>query len=474
MKATQSWLQVFQSRKMLAILLLGFSSGLPFALTDDAFRAWMTKAELNLSTIGWFSLVSLPYSLKFFWSPFLDRFVPPFLGRRRGWMAIAQVGLFVAIAAIALQMATIPNLSAAQRPVGLQLLAFTALILAFLSATQDIAIDAYRSDVLEERELGAGAAITILGYRLALLLTGWIAFTLADKLTWAVVYGLLALLIAIGLVASFAAPEPQRRRAARVPEPTESAPDDDRPPDSLRQAIVLPFLEFFRRLGWQQALLILGFIILFKLGDAMVAKMAVPFLGGKGLGFSDTDIGTIRQGIGLFTTIAGTLAGGAALSQLGINRSLWVFGGLQALSNLGYLVLAIAGKSYPVMVAAINIENFCGGLGTAGFLGFLMSLCNPRFSATQFALLSSLMAVGRDLLAGPFSGELAQRTQQLTQAEVSAIPAFLQTASQPGWVLFFLITLVAALPGLLLLPVFAPWNARATAQANSPSETHRD
>ncbi len=180
-------------------------------------------------------------------------------------------------------------------------------------------------------------------------------------------------------------------------------------------------------MGWQQAVFVLVFIILFKLGDAMVAKMAVPFLGGKGLGFSDADIGNIRQGMGLVATIVGTLAGGAFLSQLGINRSLWIFGGLQALSNLGYVVLAIVGKSYPLLVIAVNVENFCGGLGTAGFLGFLMSLCNPRFSATQFALLSSLMAVGRDFLAGPTSGELAQKLQNAS---------FLLSAAQPGWTLF--------------------------------------
>jgi len=432
---------------MVAILLLGFSSGLPFALTDDAFRAWMTKAQLNLSTIGWFSLVSLPYSLKFLWSPLLDRFVPPFLGRRRGWMALAQIALVAAILAVAVQMAAIVYLDPQHRSLNLQLLALTALIIAFLSATQDIAIDAYRADVLDERELGAGASLTILGYRVALLLTGWIAFNLADRISWHWVYASMAILVGTGLFTSFWAPEPNRNA---------------RPPDSLNQAIVQPFLEFFRRMGWRQAVFALVFIILFKLGDAMVAKMAVPFLGGKGLGFSDADIGNIRQGMGLVATIVGTLAGGAFLSQLGVNRSLWIFGGLQALSNLGYVVLAIVGKSYPLLVIAVNVENFCGGLGTAGFLSFLMSLCNPRFSATQFALLSSLMAVGRDFLAGPTSGELAQKLQNVP---------FLVSAAQPGWTLFFVITLIAALPGIALLPFFAPWNAHSSAIFNSDDET---
>ncbi len=448
-KSVQSLLQVFQSRKMVAILLLGFASGLPFALTDDAFRAWMTKAQLNLSTIGWFSLVSLPYSLKFLWSPFLDRFVPPWLGRRRGWIAIAQVGLIAAIVVIALQMAIFATLDPQQRANNLQWLAVTALVIVFLSATQDIAIDAYRADALTEREVGAGASLTILGYRVALLLTGWVAFNLADRISWHWVYIGLAGVMGIGLLTSLAAPEPER---------------DARPPETLEQAVVQPFLEFFRRLGWQQAVFTLVFIILFKLGDAMVAKMAVPFLGGKGLGFADSDIGNIRQGMGLIATIVGTLAGGAALSQLGINRSLWVFGGLQAISNLAYVVLAMVGKNASLLVIGVNIENFCGGLGTAGFLGFLMSLCNPRFSATQFALLSSLMAVGRDFLAGPASGELAQRFQNLT-----AFPPVLAGTAQPGWVLFFLVTLLAAIPGMALLPFFAPWNVNAAA-VNDPGQ----
>lgn len=452
MKATRSFLQVFQSRKIAVILALGFASGLPFALTDDAFRAWMTKAQLNLSTIGWFSLVSLPYSLKFLWSPLLDRYVPPFLGRRRGWIVLAQIALIAAILAMAVQMATISGLAASERTWNLQLLALTAMVIAFFSATQDIAIDAYRADVLTEREVGAGASVTILGYRIALLLTGWIAFNLADQITWPWVYVGLSLLLGLGLLTCFWAPEPDQ---------------SEQPPESLEQAVILPFVDYFRRFGWRQAVFTLVFIILFRLGDAMVAKMAVPFLGGKGLGFADADIGNIRQGMGLVATIVGTLAGGAVLSKIGMNRSLWVFGGLQAISNLGYLVLALVGKSYLAMVLAINIENLCGGLGTAGFVGFLMSLCNPRFSATQFALLSSLMAVGRDLIAGPASGLLAQGLQEYTRtASWLQTTAYASNPTQQAWALFFLLTLVAALPGLLLLPFFAPWNSGQ--QENQP------
>lgn len=411
MKATQSFLQVFQSRKMAALLLLGFSSGLPLFLTSKTLQAWMTVEGVNLRSIGLLSLVGLPYSLKFIWSPLLDRFVPPFLGRRRGWLVVTQGALLLAIAAMALQ----------QPRQALQFLAINALLIAFFSATQDIAADAYRTDVLEEREMGAGAAVFVLGYRVALLATGALALILADQIPWPTVYLLMALLMTVGLLSSFLAPEPS---------------EQERPPESLSDAVILPFAEFFQRSGFMRAVFILVFIVLYKLGDALVNNMSTPFL--LKTGFTQTDIGAIQGGMGLIATIVGTLAGGAILSKLGINRSLWVFGALQAVSNLAYLVLAQVGKSYPFLVLTINIENFCAGLGTAAFVAFLMSLCNQRFSATQYALLSSLMAVSRDILVAP-AGGLAEAT---------------------GWPLFFLLSIVAAIPGLLLLPVFAPWNPR--------------
>lgn len=410
-KANQSLLQVFQSRKMAALLFLGVSSGLPLYLTSKTLQAWMTVERVDLAAIGLFSLVGLPYSLKFLWAPLLDRFALPFLGRRRGWLIVIQSALLVAIALMALQ-----------KPAsGLQLLAINALVIAFLSATQDIAADAYRADVLEEREMGAGAAVWVLGYRIALLLTGSLALILADQIPWTVVYLLMSGVMVIGLIATLLAPEPEERV---------------RPPASLADAVLLPFGEFFQRLGLLQGVLILVFIVLYKLGDALVNNMSTPFL--LQTGFTQTDIGAIQGGMGLIATIVGALAGGALLSKIGINRSLWVFGGLQALSNLTYFIQAQLGRDYRFMVLNINIENFCAGLGTAAFVAFLMSLCNQRFSATQYALLSSLMAVSRDILVAP-AGWLAAIT---------------------GWPWFFLISIAAALPGLLLLPVFAPWNPR--------------
>ncbi len=413
MNPVRSLLQVFGSRKMAALLFLGFSSGLPLLLIGNTLKAWMTVEQVNLAAIGWFSLASLPYSLKFLWSPFLDRFTLPFLGRRRGWLIVMQLALVVAIAVMGFQ----------QPKQALQLLAINAIAIAFLSATQDIAADAYRTDVLHKLEMGAGAAVFILGYRIALLVAGALALILADRMPWSSVYLFMAATMVIGIFATLFAPEPE----------------EISPPASLTDAVILPFKEFFQRQGVIQAFLVLLFITLYKLGDALLSNMTTPFL--LQVGFTKTDIGAIQVGMGLIATIVGALAGGAILSRIGINRSLWVFGILQAVSNFAYLSLAYTGKNYQAMVLAINIEQFCGGLGTAAFVAFLMSLCNQKFSATQYALLSSLMAVSRDILAAP-GGAIAQST---------------------GWPLFFIITIIAAVPGLLLLPIFAPWNSKPMA-----------
>ncbi|AFZ60205.1 AmpG family muropeptide MFS transporter [Anabaena cylindrica FACHB-243] len=408
MNPVQSLLQVFGSRKMAALILLGFSSGLPLFLTSKTLQAWMTVENVDLTAIGLFSLVGVPYSLKFLWSPLLDWFTLPFLGRRRGWLITIQIGLLIAIACMALQ----------QPKQALQLLAINAVAIAFLSATQDIAADAYRTDILEQLEMGAGAAVFVLGYRIALLLTGSLALILADNIPWSSVYLLMSVGMVIGIIATLFAPEPK----------------EITPPESLTAAVILPFGEFIQRQGILQALLTLLFIVLYKLGDSFVNNMSTPFL--LQTGFTQTDIGAIQGGMGLIATIVGTLAGGAFLSKIGLNRSLWVFGALQAVSNLAYLVLAQVGKNYQVLLLTINIENFCAGLGTAAFVAFLMNMCNQRYSATQYALLSSFMAVSRDILVAP-AGSLAKNT---------------------GWPLFFVISILAAVPGLLLLPFFAPWN----------------
>ena len=408
MKPIQSLLKVFESRKMAALLLLGFSSGLPLLLIGSTLKTWMTLEKVDLGAIGWFSLASLPFSFKFLWSPFLDRFTLPFLGRRRGWLILTQIALIFAIALLGLQ----------QPKQALQLVAINAIVIAFLSATQDIATDAYRTDVLTNLELGAGAAVSTLGYRIGMIAAGSLALMLADQMPWSSVYLIMAGMMAIGIFATLLAPEPQ----------------ETSPPASLADAVILPLGEFFQRQGVLYGVLILLFITLYKLGDALLSNMATPFL--VTIGFTKTDIGAIQLGMGLIANIVGALLGGSILSKIGINRSLWVFGVLQAVSNLAYFFLSLVGKNYQAMVLAINIEQFCGGLGTTAFVAFLMSLCNQRFSATQYALLSSLMAVSRDILAAP-GGEIVKST---------------------SWSMFFLISIFAALPGLMLLPVFAPWN----------------
>lgn len=398
-------------RKIVALGLLGFASGLPLYLTGRTLQAWMRSEGVDLTTIGFFSLVALPYSLKWAWAPVIDRYVPPLLGRRRGWLLITQLALLLAIAAMALH----------DPAAGLRALAINAIVVAFLSASQDVVIDAYRTDILAARELGAGAAIWVLGYRVALLTTGALAFVLADRMPWPLVYVALSSLMLIGIASTLFSPEPVLR------EP---------PPRTFADAVLRPFTEFFRRAGTRRALLVLLFIVVYKLPDYFAASLATPFL--LDLGFSQTDIGAIQGGLGIAVTIAGALAGGALVARLDLNRALWLVGGLQAASNVGYYAVALAGKSSVLLVTAIVVENFCTGLVASGFVAFLMSLCDARFSATQFALLSSLMGVSRDVLVAP-AGAIAEAT---------------------GWPAFFLISLVVAIPGLLLLPLFAPWNGK--------------
>ncbi len=421
MKARPSLLQVLQQPKMAALLLLGFSSGLPLYLASKApLQAWLSQEGLGLEAIAAVSLFGLPYSLKFLWSPLLDRYMPPFLGRRRGWLVMTQVALMVAIAAMALQ----------HPRAALQLLGINALVIAFLSASQDIVVDAYRTDVLEQREMGMGASLFLLGYRVAILITGSLSLALADHLPWPVVYLLMALLMGVGIVTAFLAPEPPLR---------------NQPPQTLFEAVQRPFFDFFQRKGMLKGLLILVFIVIYRFGDSLVKNLSTPFLLDKGLHFTQTDI-AFPTALGIFAVIVGTLAGGAITTQIGINRALWLFAGLQAIGNLLYFVLALVGKNYGLMLAAINAENFCAGLESAAFVAFLMSLCNQQFSATQYALLSSLLAFSRDIMVAPSGG----------------------WAILMGWPNFFLMSAILALPGLALLPFFAPWNAKPEPEMQRP------
>lgn len=445
MKANPSILQVFGSRKMAALLLLGFSSGLPLYLTGkDPLQAWLTAKGVSLGAISAFSIVAAPYSFKFLWSAVLDRFIPPFLGRRRGWLLITQILILVMLVVMAMQdvshLKEVTTISTdictnsgwtkgfcefGQNFQALWVSPFfwAAFIVTFFSASQDIVVDAYRTDVLDEKERGAGASTFLLGYRLAILLAGGISFSLVGILkSWEAVYVVMALLMGIGIIASIFAPEPELTSS---------------PPQSLYDAVTLPFMDFFRRNGTVQAILILAFIVIYKLGDSLLRNVATPFLLNKGLQFTPDELGFPKT-LAIVAVIVGTLAGGAIMTKIGVNRALWIFAIVQAAGNLTYFVLAIVGKNYPLMVAALNVENFCAGLESAAFVAFMMSLCNQGFSATQYALLSSLQAFSRDIITAP-AGTWAEQT---------------------GWPTFFLITAIAAIPGVILLPFFAPWNPK--------------
>lgn len=383
------------------MLILGFASGLPLALTSGTLQAWMTVANVDLKTIGFFSLVGQAYVFKFLWSPVMDRYTPPFLGRRRGWLLLTQLCLLIAIAA----MGFLEPLSQ------LRWMAALAVVIAFCSASQDIVFDAWKTDVLAAEERGTGAAISVLGYRLGMLVSGGLALWLADRcLGWQGMYWLMAALLIPCIVATWFAPEP----------------DDAIPaPQSLEQAVAAPLRDFF---GRNNAWLILLLIVLYKLGDAFAMSLTTTFLI-RGVGFDAGEVGVVNKTLGLIATIIGALWGGVLMQRLSLFRALLIFGVLQGASNAGYWLLAVTDKNMLSMASAVFFENLCGGMGTSAFVALLMTLCNKSFSATQFALLSALSAVGR-VYVGPLAGWFVEAH---------------------GWSTFYLFSIAAAVPGLILL-----------------------
>jgi PAT family beta-lactamase induction signal transducer AmpG len=388
--------QTFANRRIGVMLPLGFASGLPLALTAGTLQAWLTVVGVDLKTIGLFTLVGLPYTIKFLWAPVLDRYVPPWLDRRRGWMLILQTAVSIGLAVMAL-------FGPGDRP---ELLGGVAILVAFLSASLDIVLDAYRTDLLNADERGFGAAVWVNGYRLALLVASSGALVLADHIGWRSTYLAMAVLMGIGILTILLAPEAAAAKRA---------------PLSLGEAVIGPLREFFSRpTAWS----ILAVIVLYKLGDAFASSLQTAFLIG-GVGFSQGEVGYVK-GLGIGATLVGALAGGIAMVRLGLFSSLLYFGVLQALSNLMFVLLAWIGKSYIALVASVIIENATGGMGTAAFVAFVMSLCDHRYTATQFALLSSLEALGR-VFSGRPSAELVGLV---------------------GWPEFFFLTFLIALPGL--------------------------
>ena len=393
-------------RRFSALVLLGFASGLPLYLTGSTLKAWMTEEGLDLRTIGIFSLVTLPYSLKFLWAPVLDRYVPPLLGRRRGWLLVAQAALALLLAALA---ASDPRASLGR-------IALLAVAVAFASASQDIATDAWRAEALPPSYLGMGNAIHIGAYRLAMLVSGAGALILADRLGWRATYLAMAALMGASVLGTLLA---------------ESTDAVARPPRTLRAALVEPLRDFFSRPGFGE---ILAFCILYKIGDQLADSMTVPFLI-RGMGFSLTVIGATTKTVGITFIIVGGLVGGALLLKLSLRRALWLFGFVQAGSILAFWALSRVGPSLGMLVGALALENLAFGMGGAAFAAFLMGQCDKRFTGTQYALLTSLMALSRGFLAAPM-GELAKRL---------------------GWSGYFLFCAVIAIPGLLLLLRWDRW-----------------
>ncbi|MFO7639746.1 MAG: AmpG family muropeptide MFS transporter [Candidatus Competibacteraceae bacterium] len=406
-----SVLQVIFSGRILVAFLMGFSSGLPLLLTGSVLQAWMTEAGVDLGTIGLFALVGLPYTLKFAWAPILDRYtLSAFLGRRRGWLLFIQLVLALTIAALGLTNPGISPLS----------VAVAALLVTFFSASQDIVIDAYRRESLADDEQGLGASFYVNGYRLGMLLASGGGLILADFIPFSWVYFIMASAMLAGIVTTLFAREPEVAIGT---------------PKTLREAVVQPFLEYFSR---RDAVLILLFILLYKIGDIMATHITTPFY--LDLGFSKTEIGTVVKLFGFWATVIGGLLGGLLILRWGIYRSLWRFGILQMVTILGFVALAQAGHSVPVLALVITGENLAGGMGTSAYIAFMASLTNKKFTATQYALLSSLMGIPRVILAAP-TGYLAELL---------------------GWEGFFLFCTLTAIPGLWLLTRFRTWMTPAT------------
>jgi len=408
--------QILGNKRIALMLPLGFVSGLPLALTSGTLQAWLTVAGMDLKTIGIFTLVGLPYSLKFLWAPVMDRITLPWLGRRRGWMLATQLAVAVGLATMAL----------VGTESGPRWLGAIAVAVAFLSASLDIVFDAYRTDVLHPAERGFGAAVWVNGYRLALLLASAGALVLADHVGWRWTYLTLAGLMAAGAATIFLSPNPSAAGA---------------PPKTLAEAVGLPLREFFSRPGIYG---LLSLIVLYKLGDAVAGSLQTAFFIG-GLGFTAGEVGYVK-GLGIAATLIGALAGGMVMAKAGMVRSLLLFGILQALSNLSFMLLAWIGKSYEALAASVVIENVTGGMGTAAFVALVMSLCDHRYTATQFALLSSLEALGR-----VFSGR--------PSAEAVSIL---------GWGWFFFLSFLLALPGCWLVWHYRRHLASDTPEAPAP------
>lgn len=404
------WYHELFTRRMLICVFTGFSSGLPLYLLLSLVPAWLKTEQVDLKSIGLLSLVQFPYTWKFLWSPLIDRYPVLNFGRRRGWMLFTQLALIAAIASLGFFS---PQTS-------LWTIAYLAFGVAFFSASQDIVLDAYRREILSDHELGLGNSVHVNAYRIAGLVPGSLSLILADVLPWHWVFPITALFMLPGLMLTLICKEPV---AASMPR-------------TLREAVVEPFYEFIQRQGVQNALLILAFIFLYKLGDSMATSLATPFY--QDIGFSKTEIGLIAKHAGLWPSVIGGMLGGIWMLQLGINRALWLFGVVQLLAIFGFYWLAGVGHDRVALGFAIGFEAFGVGIGTAAFIAFIARTTDPRYTATQFALFTSLAAVPRTFFNAS-SGWLVESM---------------------GWQNFFLLCAALAVPGMLLLFKVAPWHVK--------------
>jgi PAT family beta-lactamase induction signal transducer AmpG len=414
-KNRKAILTIVFSRRMLVAFVMGFSAGLPLLLTMGVLQAWMKEEGLDLAWIGMITLVQIPYTWKFLWSPFLDRFSLPFLGRRRGWLLISQLALIFSIVSL--------GYSDPVNHAGMMVAA--AVLVAFFSASQDIVIDAYRREDLPDEELGLGSSMYIYGYRMGMLLASGGGLIMADRMPFSMVYLIMAGCMFPGILTTLFTPEPKMSAGA---------------PQTMKAAIVNPLGDYFRR---RNALWILAFILFYKIGDTMASAITTPFY--LDIGFSKTEIGTVVKLFGTGATLAGAFLGGIILLRTGINRCLWIFGVLQALSTAGFAVLARIGYSITALSGVIAFENLSSGMGTAAFVAFIASITNKKFTATQYALLTSLIGIPR--------------------AGASALTGMM--AKHFGWESFFIVCTLVAVPGMLFLLKFAPWYPEPLAEAKA-------
>jgi len=415
-EAQRSWTEILFTRKMLTCIFLGFSSGMPLFVLVSLVPAWLRSNEVDLATIGLFALVGLPYTWKFLWSPLMDRFKPPFLGRRRGWAVLTQLGLLFSIGV----------LGQFDPSTSLETIVWIVFAVALFSASQDIVIDAYRRELLADDELGTGTSFWVNAYRLSGLVPGSLALILADHLPWTVVFWVTALFMLVGIVTTLLVKE---------------VSDDELAPHSLREAVIDPFVEFFSRDGIKAGLAILAFLFLYKLGDNMATALATPFY--LDMGYTLTEIGSVAKFAGLWASIAGGAIGGIVMLKASINRALWLFGFVQLFTIIPYIWLSQAGHTLTGLFVVVSGEYLGVGLGAIALTAFMARETSKAFTATQFALFSSFIAVPRTL--------------------ANASTGFIVEAV--GWTQFFVICAILAIPGMLLLLKVAPWTKRKIGQA---------